>query len=272
MNLQDQVAVITGGSSGLGLELARRLRIAGAKVAIIARDPGRLAAASAELVTLPGGPLLARSCDVADPAAVEAAFKAIAAELGPPDLLICSAGVLAENPFECEDPATFRRLMDINYFGALHCIHSALPFFAARGAGRIVVVSSMAGLMGVYGYSAYCSSKFALAGLCETLRQELKPQGITVQIVHPPEFESPMVEDLEKYRSPENRFLVRTGPVLTTAQVADAVIKGIDHGAFRIIPDFQSRSLDRLNRWFPGLGRAIVDMQLRRCRKAQTKK
>jgi 3-dehydrosphinganine reductase len=267
MNINDQVAVITGGSSGLGLELARRMRRAGAKVAIVARDPGRLAAARAELAALSGGPLAAFSCDVSDPAATQKTFAAIAAELGPPALLVCSAGVLRENPFEREDLAVFRQLMDINFFGALHSISAALPFFTTRGSGRIVVVSSMAGLMGVYGYAAYCSSKYALTGLCETLRQELAPRNIGVQIVHPPEFESPMVAELEKCRSPENRFLVRTGPVLSIAQVADAVMRGLDRGGFRIIPDFQSRSLDRLNRWWPGLGRAIVDLQLRRCRR-----
>ena len=271
MDFRNQVAVITGGSSGLGLELARRLRTAGAKVMIIARDPAKLEAVRAELAARPGGPLAALSCDVSDPAAVEAAFKTITTELGPPDVLFLSAGLLSENPAAREDLATYRRLMDTNYFGVLNCVKAALPYFTPRRAGRIVVVSSMAGLMGVYGYTAYCSTKFALVGLCETLRQELKLDGISVHLALPPEFASPMVEALNQYRSPENRFLVQTAQVLTAEAVADAIFAGLDRGAFRIIPGFQSRMLDRLNRWVPALGRVITDYQLRRCRRQMQK-
>lgn len=268
MTWKDQVIVITGGSSGLGLELARRLRDAGAKLALIARDPAKLEAVRSELAARPGAALAAYSCDVSDFEAVQATFKKISDDLGSPDVLFLSAGLLAENPAIKESLDTFRRLMETNYFGVLHCVKAALPGFYSRRAGRIVVVSSMAGLMGVYGYSPYCSTKFALSGLCEVLRQEFKLDGISVHIVHPPEFDSPMVDSLNQYRSPENRFLVQTAPVLSVEQVAAEILAGVDRGAFRIIPGFQSRMLDRLNRWAPWLGRAIVDYQLRRCRKS----
>lgn len=261
-----KVVIITGGSSGLGAELARRLVPLGAKLALIARDSAKLEAVRKELMAgrSPAPTIGIFSCDVSDPAAVEKTFQAIAAELGPPEVLIVSAGILRESYFEEQTLATFREVMDINYFGTLHCIKAVLPYFKNQGGGRIVNICSMAGFIGTFGYAAYCSSKHAVVGLTEALRQELKPQNIQFHLVCPGEFESPMVDELNKNRTEENRFLVQTVPVLGVKPVADAVMAGLARGQYLIIPGVVARWIQRLNRWWPALSRKIADARVKK--------
>ncbi len=263
---QGKNVIITGGSSGIGKALAGRMVKAGASLALIARDRKKLEAVRNELGRTAAAEQKVEvfSCDVADFEAVEKTLSAIVSKLGLPYMLVNSAGILREGYFEKLPLAVFREIIEINYFGTLHCIKAALPYFQKRGKGRIVNICSMAGLIGAFGYSAYCSSKFAITGLTETLRGELKPQHIRFHLVCPPEFGSPMVDELNKYRTPENRALVQTMPVLDVEEVADAVMAGVEKGKYLIIPGRTTRVLAALNRWLPGLSRAIVDRQIKK--------
>jgi 3-dehydrosphinganine reductase len=263
---KDKVMVITGGSSGLGRVLAGRFAGMGAHLALVARDMGKLEAVSKEISAgLPAGRKIGVfSCNVADPASVQTTFAAIAKEIGAPDILINSAGILHEGYFEKQSNDKFREIMDINFFGTLNCVRAVLPHMKKKGGGRIVNISSMAGLMGAFGYSAYCSSKYALVGLTDTLRHELKPMNIKVQLACPGEFESPMVDALNTYRTGENRVLVHTLPVLDAETVADVIISGIERDKYMIIPGFVARVIERVNRHFPGLARAIADYRLKK--------
>jgi 3-dehydrosphinganine reductase len=263
---KDKVIIITGGSSGAGKEMAARLARRGAHLALVARDREKLAAVKKEISAglSPGQKIRSYSCDLTDPAVVEKTFREIRAEIGPPDILINSAGVLYEGYFEKQTLKVFRELMEINFFGTLHCIRAVLPDFRKKGGGRIVNICSMAGLMGIFGYSAYCASKHAVAGLTHSLRNELKPQNIRFHLVCPGEFESPMVEKVNAYRSPENRSLVHTIPVLKASDVAEAVIKGVERGDYLIIPGATARLLERLNRWRPGFSRFFTDWRLKK--------
>ena len=182
--------------------------------------------------------------------------------MGRPDVLVNSAGILHESRFEDESLAVFREIMDVNFFGTVHCVQAVLPFFGERGGGRIVNVCSVAGLMTAYGYSAYCASKHAVAGLTHALRQELRPRGVQVHLVCPGEFESPMVDKLNAYRSPENRAHAQMIPVLSAAAVADAVMKGLERGRYMIVPGAATRLVERLNRYWPGAARAFTDLRL----------
>jgi len=264
-----KVIIITGGSSGIGKELAERLVGRGARLALIARDEEKLESVREHLNKTASADRKVEtfSCDVTDADACFRTINAIAESLGPPDILINSAGILRESYFEVQSIDTFREIMDINFFGTLHCIKAALPFFKKKGEGRIVNICSMAGLMGVFGYAAYCSSKHAINGLTGSLRSELLPQNIKIHIVFPPEFDSPMVDELNTYRTPENREMVQTIPVLRIDVVADAIIKGIEKDRYEIIPGAVTRTVERVNRWFPSLGRAIADYRLRKCYK-----
>lgn len=263
------VTVITGGSSGLGKALARRLAARGARLALVARDKDRLERAREEILSAAGRDreVLVFSCDVADYGAVEEAFSAVASQLGPPGLLVNSAGILREGRFEEVPLEVFHEVMDANYYGTLHCIKAALPWFERRGEGWIVNICSIGGRHGAFGYTAYSSSKFAVLGLTESLRGELKPSGIRVQAVCPAEFASPMVEALNRDRTPENRRLAHTFPVSDAERVADAVMRGLDRGKYMIIPGFRVRMLDWSARLLPAMGRAITDAQIRLARR-----
>jgi len=263
---KNQLVIITGGSSGVGKALAQRLIKRGASLALIARDESKLRAVRDELLELRPGEERVEifSCNVADFSEVEKTFAEIVSKMGIPDILMNSAGILKEGYFEKIPLQFFREVMDINYFGTLYCIRAALPYFRQKGRGRVVNLCSMGGLIGSFGYSAYCSSKFAVAGLTETLRGELKPQNIIFHLVCPGEFESPMVDELNAYRTEENRTLVHTMPVLGVDQVADEVMAGIEKNKYRIIPGSTARFLEMLSRWSPGLGRMIVDSRIKK--------
>ena len=211
-----KIIVISGGSSGLGKALSERLVKHGANLAIIARDEKKLKLTKDELLkfTREKQKVEVYSCDVSNESVVLKTMKAITDSFGYPDILINSAGILRESHFENQSTDTFREIMGINFFGTLYCIKALLPFFKQKGGGRIVNICSMAGLMGVFGFSAYCSSKHAIAGLTHTIRGELKRFNIKVQIVYPHEFDSPMVDDVNTYRSPENKMMVNTIPTL----------------------------------------------------------
>lgn len=254
--------VITGGSSGAGKELARQLLARGAWVTLLARDLAKLQAAREELAAAaPAERVSVHPCDVTDPGEVEAVFAPLR-QLGI-DALVCSAGVLTEGPFDQQPLEAYRRVLDTNLFGALHCARAALPSLRERG-GRIVNVASVAGLLGVYGYGPYCASKHALVGLTETMRIELRPQGVRVHLVCPPEFDSPMVTELERHRSRENRAMARGAGVLSVETVAVEILAGLERDRFLIVPGRSARVVTTLARLFPGRARATVDRGVRR--------
>ena len=261
-----KIIIITGGSSGVGKKLAQRLVGKGARLALVARDEKKLRIVKKELQSSGIGDQAVGvfPCDVADSKSVEETFGYIAKKIGMPDILINSAGILREGYFEKKPLKTFREVMDINFFGTLHCIQSVLPYFKKKGGGRIVNISSVAGLTGVFGYSAYCASKHAVTGLTATLRSELKHQNITFHIVYPPEFDSPMVDEINTYRSEENKTLAKTIPKLSADKVADEIIKGIEKNRYEIIPGIVTRMALRSDKLFPSMGRAVADFQIGR--------
>ncbi len=260
----DNVIIITGGSSGLGKALAHRLVKMGANLALIARNENKLKnvrdALSGECKT--GQKLAIFPCDVSDFAATEKTVQTIAETIGPPDILINSAGVLKEGYFETLPIPTFKKVMDINYFGVIHCIRAVLPFFRRKGRGRIVNIASLGGRIASFGYTPYCPTKFALVGLTDTLRAELKPQNIKIHLVCPGEFQSPMVEELNTYRTTENRVITQTVPVVPLDFVADQTIDGILKEKYLIIPGRIARFMETLNRWLPSLTRIVVDYKI----------
>lgn len=256
--------VITGGSSGLGLALAQALVQRGDAVAIIARDPRKLERAATMIrAAATGARVITRAVDVTSAGELGVTFDAIAAELGGIDVLVNSAGILREGYFETLPESVHREIMEINYFGTLHAVRAALPHLKRSPQGRIVNVSSISGLSGVFGYSAYCASKYALIGLSETLRYELAPQGVRVQVVCPGEFDSPMVDALDQDRTPENREHTLTIPKVGVDVVVNATVDGMDGTDFMIVPGAQARLAVFGLRHFPGISRRVGDGRIR---------
>lgn len=205
MDLQDKAALVTGGSSGIGLGIALALAREGCRVAITGRDEAKLRRAAAAYQGPP--PVLYRPCDVADRAAVRELFAWLARELGPPDILVNSAGINVPRRAMAElDPADWDRMIAVNLHGAFHCIHAALPQMRAKQSGLIVNISSIAGKRAMrLGGPGYCASKFGLTALGTAVGLEERAAGIHVTNIYPGEVDTPILEQRPTPVPPERR-------------------------------------------------------------------
>lgn len=184
MSLQQKVAIVTGGSRGIGFAIARALRQEGASVAITGTDPDRLAAAARELGD-GGGSVLGVRADVRLHADVEALFSTVTASFGGVDILINNAGVGAFRPVAEMTVEEWQRTIDTNLTGVFYCCHAALPIMTRRGGGWIINISSLASKNAFVNGAAYCASKSALNAFSEALMQEVRHDGVRVAYVLP---------------------------------------------------------------------------------------
>jgi 3-dehydrosphinganine reductase len=256
--------VISGGSSGIGLALASRLAAAGWDLTILARNLDRLAAAKASLAAH-GAQVLTRSVDVADAEAVQGAVRRAMDTFGAPDLVVACAGIVVPGRLENQPLQTFHRTMAVNYLGALHLVRATLPAMRARGQGRVVLVASGAALVGLYGYTSYAPSKFAVRGLAEALRSELVPDGVAVSVVYPPDTDTPGYREEVRLRPEVISRLAAGGGLMTADAVAAAILRGVERGRFTIAPGPSMAVLSRLHSLLaPVLHRFWFDPLIRR--------
>lgn len=215
--MRDEVVLITGGSSGIGLATARRFVAGGARVWLTARDEDKLARAAADL-----GPRADYvSADVTDPESLARVVDRIQSRDGRVDVLVNSAGQLALASAEDSAADLAERLMRVNYFGLTRVVAATLPLLRAASRPSIVNLSSFAGKLAPPFWSAYCASKFAVQAYSNVLRQELRPERIHVGLVLPGPVESPMTEGLLR----TDMYPVPFGvPVITTEDVATAIL------------------------------------------------
>lgn len=255
--MNNQHVIITGGSSGIGKATAQLLASKGANISIIARDRTRLDSAKAEIEQCcirSSQRVLALSADVSEHDQAGQAINSAIEQLGAPDLLITCAGIAHPGYFQKVPIEIFERTMAVNYFGALYCIRAALPAMEQRRQGQIVMISSGAGLIGIYGYTSYCPSKFALRGLAESLRGELKRSGIGVSIVYPPDTDTPQLAEENKTKPPETKAITATAKVWSAKAVAQTILQGVDKRSFMITPGQEMTVLSRLHSLIgPGL-------------------
>jgi len=258
-----RVVYVTGGSSGIGLATARLFAREGAQIAIFARDTLKLEQARAALLQARRSDrqrIDAFSLDVTDEADVLRKIATAVEASGPPDILVCSAGRGHADHFENITADTFDAVIKTNLYGTRHVIAAALPYMKTKG-GHIVILSSAGGLMGMFGYTAYGTSKFALVGFAECLRCELKRYGVKVCVVCPPEVDTPLVADEGRTIPPEAHAVKHLAGVLKPAYVAETIVRGIEKGRFLIIPGFLAKSLYYLQRFLPGgLTRLVPDL------------
>ncbi len=240
MTLLNQHVLITGGSSGIGLSLARQAVQAGARVSLVARDRSKLDAAAARIaLESPAGRIFVASADVSVEAEVLAAIAASEAALGPVDVLITSAGIARPGYFEEVPVAVFERTMAVNYLGTVYPLKALVPAMRARGNGAVVLISSGAGLVGLFGYTPYAPTKFALRGLAEALRGELKPAGVHVMIVYPPDTDTPQLVEENLTKPVETKALTAGGGLWTADAVAAVTLKGLANRRFTVTPGAQ---------------------------------
>jgi len=182
LDFEGRTAVVTGGAAGIGLAVAKRLALSGARVALWDLDAQALVAAAASL----GHGAVTHAFDVADPHAVERAAEATARAFGRIDALVCSAGVAGPNHTVWEYPVdAWQRVFDINVHGVFYCNRAAVPAMLKHDYGRIVNIASIAGKEGNPNASAYSASKAAVIGLTKSLGKELAKTGVRVNCVTP---------------------------------------------------------------------------------------
>lgn len=185
MDFQGKAIVITGGSRGLGLVLGRQLAAKGARLALLARDPAELESAARELRDKGVADVLTYACDVGEREAICAALADVEKRFGRIDVLINNAGVIQVGPFEHMEIEDYERALRAHFWGPLYAMQAVIPGMTARGGGRIVNISSFGGKVAVPHLAPYSASKFALVGLSDALRAELRSRGILVTTVCP---------------------------------------------------------------------------------------
>jgi len=267
--LVGKTVYVSGGSSGIGLACARFAVARGASAVIIARDAGRLEVARAQLADAArsGARVSALSLDVSDHVACEAALVRACRQHGAPDIVINSAGVGGAEYFERETFEAFDRRVRTNLYGVRNVIAALLPAMKDRG-GHIVNIASMAGLVGVFGFTSYGASKSAVVGFSSALRAELRFHGIGVSVFCPPDVDTPMLAAAQEGKPRETRAISRGGGLISADEAASRLYAGISSGRFIVIPGVKGRLVYLLARVAPGLVERMLHRTAARARRA----
>jgi 3-dehydrosphinganine reductase len=243
--------IITGGSSGIGFAIAKEFALRGSRLFLIARNLDRLKASADRLrnqfhaITVE-----VFSADVSDEQRIGDVMSEIGQRFGGIHVLILNAGITVHGKFEDIELEDLKTVMDVNYFGAVVCLKAALPFLKEQEGAQIGVVSSVAGYVGLFGYSGYAPSKFALIGLSECLRMELDVQ---VTVIYPPDTQTPMLEKERKHNLPETLAINQKAKVMQAGEVAAALLRGMQKGKFQVYCNAESRLIHFLRGFWPGL-------------------
>jgi NAD(P)-dependent dehydrogenase (short-subunit alcohol dehydrogenase family) len=265
---------ITGGSSGIGLSTAKLLAAAGAHISVFARGRERLESASQEIRSLRRSENQGVSwtaLDVSRKDQVDQVMATAVGEFGAPDLLINCAGRAYPRYFEDITYEQFDETMRTNFFSVWHTVSALVPHMKERG-GHIVNVSSMSGFVGVFGYTDYTASKFAIIGFSEALRSELRRYGIRVSVLCPPDTDTPGFQVENRTKPEETQAVSAAARVMRPDDVAKGLIQGIRKGKFLIIPNFEGRMIYLVKRVFPSLLDRIMDRDIRKVHRARKRR
>ena len=263
-SFENKIIIITGGSMGIGLATAEAIARQGGSLCLIARRPDPLARAQQRVQAATISPeqfVETLACDVTDESALRPLLDDFIARRGVPDVLINAVGYSYPQRLARLTLEDFRKQMEVNYFGQLIPTLMLLPHWLQRGGGHVSFVSSVLGYMSMIGFAGYAPTKYALFGLAETLRHELKPHGVSVSILFPPDTDTPGFERENLTKPPESAKLSEAGKLMTPEAVAQVYVAGLLKGRFEILPGeagwirLLSRLSPRFMRWY--LDRAL---------------
>lgn len=272
-DLQGKTILMTGGSRGLGLVMARQLVDAGARLAICARDSAELARAQTELEQR-GGEVLALTCDVIDQAQVEQMVQQVKERLGPVDILINNAGTDIVGPLETLTMQDYDDLMKLHFWASVYTTYAVLPGMREtvtasldeRKAGRIVNISSIGGKIASPHMVAYCASKFALVGFSEGMQTELAKTGIAVTTVCPGFIRTGVVDHAIMKGQNRKEFawfsISDSLPLISASaeRVARATIAALRRGDAEVIVPFPAWLSAKFYALFPGLTANVLSL------------
>lgn len=241
------VAVLSGGSSGIGLEMARLLGREGWHLVLLARRQALLDEAAQSLARSGATRVETIRLDVTDAAASAAVIADITARLGRIDWLVTSAGVAEPGMFVDISLDNHRFQMDVNYFGTLNLIHPVVPVMRRQRSGRITLISSGAAFMGIAGYSAYAPSKFAIRGLAESIALELEGEGIAVSVAYPPDTDTPQYAHENLTKPEATKEITAVGGLMSAEAVARVLVDGAKAGKLMLLPGFLIKVLGPLH-------------------------
>jgi short-subunit dehydrogenase len=259
----DKTVVVSGGSRGLGLLIAREFVRRGARVAILARDAQELQRAEQSL-RRQGGEVLAIACDVTDQQQVENALKGVREHFGPIDILINNAGWIAVGPLETMTLDDYRHSLNIHFWAPLYTSLAVLPEMRSRRQGRIVNISSIGGKISVPHLLPYSAGKFALAGFSEGLRSEALKVGIRVTTVYPGLMRtgSPRNATFKgKHRAEYAWFSISDAlpPASIDAQrAAEQIVQACRRGNATLIISIPAKLAIKFHQLFPGASAALL--------------
>ncbi|MFH1130872.1 MAG: SDR family oxidoreductase [Pseudomonadota bacterium] len=265
---------ITGGSSGIGKATAKKLATLGSSVCIAARDNNRLMQALDEIKGVAAAEdqvFEAIQLDVRNKLAVEEAAQKVIAKLGGLDILINNAGISHPGYVQEIPDHVFDAMMQVNYFGTVHVTRAFLRHFVGQKSGHIANVSSLLGFMGVFGYTAYAASKFAVAGFSDALRQELLPHNIGVSVLFPADTDTPQLHEEDKIKPPETKAIAGNVKVMSAESVAEKLLSGIAKGKYHIVPGFGSKFTYFMYRHAPWIVRSFIDADLKKYQKRKAR-
>ncbi|KAM0966311.1 hypothetical protein ACFX2C_022085 [Malus domestica] len=236
--IKNRHVFITGGSSGIGLALAHQAATEGARVSILARSIDKLEEAKNYIQLSTGIDVSIFAADVRDYDAVSKAAE----EAGPVDVLIVNQGVFVPEELEKQGLDEVKFMVDVNLIGSFNMIKAALPEMKKgedRGPRSIALMSSQAGQVGIYGYTAYSASKFGLRGLAEALQQEVISHDIHVSLVFPPDTDTPGFAEETKRRPPLTGIIAESSGAMKAEDVAKRALDGIKSASFIVPCNFE---------------------------------
>ena len=254
--LKGKKAFITGGSSGIGLATGELLARNGAEVFIASRDQKKLAEAENRIRNCSGSGVM----DVTDRSSVIQLTGRYLENNGPPDILVNSAGMACASRLEEMPDEVIYSTLETNLLGTILTTRCFLDDM--KKGSSIVNIGSIAGFLGLYGYTVYSASKFGITGFSESLRMELRPRGINVSIVMPPDTDTPQLEKENRTKPETLKKISGSIKPIAPEKVAGSVLKAIETGRFMVIPTFSGKLTYAVNRIFPGLTRRYLDRKI----------
>lgn len=267
---KNKLVFIVGGSSGIGFAIANELVNLGAKVCIFARGINQLETARQKILLKNSqAEIHIQSVDVLDEQSVKTAISSKIEKFGTPHILLNSAGFARPNYFENISLEDFQATINLNLIGTRNLAYEIMPYFKKNNGGHFISVSSVAGFLGVFGYTDYSASKFALVGFSEALQQEVAKYSIKISVLYPPDTQTEGFEKEAETKPPETQAVSAGNALISPEFLAKKVAKALPKQKFNILPTLDGKIAYYGKRYAPWIVNFIM---MRAVKKAQINK